>query len=103
MVAPVKYYDGIKPTDVFEGKAELYPFGNEILFVDYSDRFKIEDVFKEKVYWLEMNISMFYSVVVKAKEIGITNIKIAYKGKQGNGTPENILELLDSVGFSGIK
>lgn len=103
MVAPVKYYDGIKPTDVFEGKAELYPFGNEILFVDYSDRFKIEDVFKEKVYWLEMNISMFYSVVVKAKEMGIANIKIAYKGKQGNGTPENILELLDSVGFSGIK
>ena len=42
-------------------------------------------------------------MVVKAKEIGITNIKIAYKGKQGNGTPENILELLDSVGFSGIK
>lgn len=54
IVAPIKYYEGITDEDVFNGKADLYNFGEELLLIEYYDKYKIEHIFKEKVYWYQL-------------------------------------------------
>ncbi|NLK95534.1 MAG: hypothetical protein GX275_10155 [Clostridiales bacterium] len=103
VVAPYKYYDGICEDDIINGKGELYPFGDEVLFLEYYDKYKVEKIFKEKVYWYDLNIIKFYSSIETAKEANIRNIKIAYRNKEANGSPKEIIELLKVVGFTGYK
>lgn len=99
IVAPFKAYDDITEEDVLNGKAELYSFGKELLLVEYYDKYKVENIFKEKVYWLDLSIEKYCKVVKLAQEAGLENIKIAYRNKQGNGSPENILGLLKAIGL----
>lgn len=103
IVAPVKYYEDIKEEDVFEGKAELYNFGSEILFIEYYDKYKVEKVFKEEVFWVNISIENLYKVVEKANEANITNVKIAYSNREANGNPKNILILLENMGYKPKK
>lgn len=100
IVAPIKYYEGITDEDVFNGKADLYNFGEELLLIEYYDKYKIEHIFKEKVYWYQLTTERLCSLIKTAKEKNLKNIKFAYRGKEGNGTPENILGLLTSIGFN---
>lgn len=97
--APVKYYEDIKEEDVFNGKAELFPFGEELLLVEYYDKYKVEPIFKEKVYWLDMTIEKYAKLMKVAEKAGIKNIKSVYRNKEGNGTPGEILKLLNLTGL----
>lgn len=103
IVAPAKYFEDIIADDVLTGSGELYTFGDELLLLEYYDKYKVENIFKEKVYWIDMNIEMFYSIVEVAMFKNVKNIKIVYRNKEANGTPAQILELLKSVGFNGYK
>lgn len=103
IVAPVKYYEDIKEEDIFNGKAELYNFDKEILFIEYYDKYKVENVFKEKVFWVDIPIERLYEIIEKANEANLNNVKIAYNGRQANGNPKNILVLLEQLGFKPIK
>ena len=97
--APVKYYEDIKEEDVFNGKAELSPFGEELLLVEYYDKYKVEPIFKEKVYWLDLTIEKYAELMKVAEKAGIKNIKSVYRNKEGNGTPNDILQLLNDTGL----
>lgn len=99
IVAPFKYYDDISEEDILNGKAELYAFGKELLLLEYYDKYKVENIFKEKVYWLDLSMDKYCKVMNLAKEAGLENIKVAYRNKEGNGSPENILGLLKATGL----
>lgn len=101
IVAPYKYYEGICDEDIINGKGELYPFKDEVLFLEYYDKYKVEEIFKEGVYWYDLNIVKFYSTIENAEKQNLRNVKIAYRNKEANGSPKEIIELLKSVGFSG--
>lgn len=101
IVAPSKYYEDITTEDVINGKGELYTFSDELLLLEYYDKYKVENIFKQKVYWIDMDIQTFYSIIELAFNKDVKNIKIVYKNKEANGNPKDILELLQSVGFSG--
>lgn len=101
IVAPSKHYEEITTEDVINGNGELYTFSDELLLLEYYDKYKVENIFKQKVYWIDMDIKTFFSIVELAYNRGVKNIKIAYKNKEANGNPKDILELLQSVGFSG--
>ena len=103
IVAPFKAYDGITEEDVLNGKAELYNFDKEILLIEYYDKYMVEEVFKEKVYWLDLSIDKFVKFIEMAKDKGLENIKIAYNNKQGNGSPDNLLELINAIGIERLK
>ena len=103
IVAPAKYYEDITTEDILEGNAKLYTFSDELLLLEYYDKYKVENIFKEKVYWIDMNIEMFYSIIEVALKNDVRNIKIAYRNKEANGSPSEILELLKSVGFGGVR
>lgn len=102
MVAPIKYVEGIKKEDIINNKADLYTFGSELLILEYYDKYKVEKLFDEKVYWLDMDINMFHFVVKTALKKEISAINIVYGNKEASGTPKEILELLEGVGFKGI-
>lgn len=101
IVAPVKYFEDITTDDVLSGRGQLYTFSDELLLLDYYDKYKVENIFKEKVYWVDLNIEMFYSIVEVALFRNVKNIKIVYRNIEVNGSPDQILELLKSVGFKG--
>jgi hypothetical protein len=101
IVAPAKYFEDITTDDVLSGSGQLYTFSDELLLLDYYDKYKVENIFKEKVYWVDMNIEMFYSIVEVALFRNVKNIKIVYRNIEANGSPDQILELLKSVGFKG--
>lgn len=100
LVAPSRFYEDITVEDVLKGKGELYTFSDELLLLEYYDKYKVENIFKEKVYWIDMDIEIFYSIIEVAYNKNIRNIKIVYSNKEANGSPKEILELLKSVGFS---
>lgn len=98
IVVPVKYKEDIKQDDIFDGKTELVPMGDELLLLEYYDKYKVEEVFNEKVYWVDLSVEKLYSIIEIAEKVGIRNIKIAYRGKEGNGSPKNFVSLLDVLG-----
>lgn len=102
MVAPIKHFDGIRKEDIINKKAELNTFGSELLILEYYDKYKVEKLFSEKVYWLDMDINMFHRVVSEAIAKEVSTINIVYRNKEASGTPKEILELLEGVGFKGI-
>lgn len=102
IVAPVKHFEGIKKEDIINKKAELYTFGSDLLMLEYYDKYKVEKLFTQKVYWLDMDINIFHFVVSEAINNGVSSIKIVYKNKQSSGSPKEILGLLEGVGFKGM-
>lgn len=103
IVAPYKAYDGITEEDILSGKAELYNYDNEILLIEYYDKYKVDELFEEKVYWSDLTIDKFVKFLEMAKDKGLDNIRIAYKNKQGNGTPDNLLELINAIGIERLR
>lgn len=101
IVAPSKYYEDITTEEVINGKGELYTFSDELLLLEYYDKYKVENIFKEKVYWIDMDIKTFYSIMEVAYRKDVRNVKIVYRNKEANGNPKDILDLLESVGFTG--
>lgn len=94
LVAPIKHYEGITKSDFLEGKSSLFPLNNEIIIIEYYDKYKVEDIFKDKVYWLDMDIKMFYKIIEKASEEKYEKINIVYNGMQASSMPRDILNLL---------
>ena len=100
IVTPYKKFEGIHKDDVLNGKAELFSLDSELLMIEYYDKYKVEKIFNDNVYWLDMDIDTFCYVVKEALENGITSIKIVYRNKQGSGSPKEILSLLDTIGYN---
>lgn len=101
LVAPIKHYEGIKRDDFLTGQSKLFKLNNEILILEYYDKYKVENIFKDKVYWLDMDIEMFYSVVERAKEESVEKINIVYNGIQSEALPKDILNLLKALKVQG--
>ena len=77
----------------------MFTFGEELLLIEYYDKYKVEPIFKEKVYWLDMTIEKYAKLMKVAEKAGIKNIKSVYRNKEGNGTPGEILKLLNLTGL----
>ena len=101
LVAPIKHYEGIKKDDFLNGQSKLFKLNNELLILEYYDKYKVENIFKDKVYWLDMDIEMFYSVVERAKEESVEKINIVYNGIQAQALPKDILNLLKALKVQG--
>ena len=101
LVAPIKHYEGIKRDDFLTGKSKLFKLNNELLILEYYDKYKVENIFKDKVYWLDMDIEMFYSVVERAKEESVEKINIVYNGIEAQALPKDILNLLKALKVQG--
>lgn len=99
IVTPYKKFEGIHKDDVLNGKAELFSLDSELLMIEYYDKYKVEKIFNDNVYWLDMDIDTFCYVVKEALENGIASINIVYRNKQGSGSPKEILSLLETIGY----
>lgn len=95
LVAPIKHYEGITKSDFLEEKSNLFPLNNEIIIIEYYDKYKVENIFKEKVYWLDMDIKMFCKVIQKANKEKYEKVNIVYNGIQASSMPKDILNLLN--------
>lgn len=99
LVAPFKYQEGIEDIDVFENNIEFNTLDNGLLLMEFYDKYKVEQSFKEKVYWLDLDIEKFCKVIIKALQDELKVVNIVYGGRQGSGTPKNIATLLQALGY----
>ena len=99
LVAPFKYQEGIEDRDVFEDGIEFNTLDNGLLIMEFYDKYKVEKSFKEKVYWVDLDIEKFCKVIIKALQDELKVVNIVYGGRQGSGTPKNIATLLQALGY----
>lgn len=94
LVAPIK---GASKEDFLNGIANEYAINNELLLFEYYDKYKVEHFFKEKTYYLDLDLDMFFEVIKSAYNNGLQRVNIVYSGKKASAMPKDILELLQAI------